>query len=123
MFDTTILILDDEERVCEELSEFLVRKKYQVIVSAKPSTAFEILKNNPVDIVFLDLTLPEMDGIVVLEHINKLYPHIQVIMISGNKNVNIEKLASQKGVIDFISKPFRHNDVKQALKKISWRIK
>ena len=112
---TKILILDDEKRICQELSEYLLRKHYLVYSAGKPSTAFKILKNEAIDIIFLDLTLPEMDGIRVLKRIKKIYPRTDVIMISGHSNINLIKEAKQFGAIDFINKPFLHGEIQQAI--------
>ena len=110
-----ILILDDERRVCEELSEYLVRKKFQVYAAEKPSSAFRIMEHNHIDILFLDFTLPEMDGILVLKKVKKQFPEIKVIMISGNGNISVVKEAKRNGAAEFINKPFLHNEVQNAI--------
>ncbi len=115
MKSTKILILDDERRICEELSEYLVRKKFQVYSAEKPSSAFQILNKNHIDILFLDFTLPEMDGILVLKKVKKLFPEINVIMISGNGNFNVVNEAKRNGAAEFLSKPFLHNEVQNAI--------
>jgi DNA-binding NtrC family response regulator len=119
MVGLKVLILDDENRICEELSEFLIRKKYSVRYANKPSIAFQMLQSYPVDILFLDYTLPEMDGIHVLRKMKEKYPDIKVIMISGAENRQIKKEAKEGGAIDFISKPFLHNEVQNALQGIN----
>ncbi len=113
-----VLILDDENRICEELSEFLTRKNFTVQYTNKPSIAFQMIENNPVDILFLDYTLPEMNGIVVLKIIKVKYPDIKVIMISGAESWKIRKEATQNGAIDFLNKPFLHKEVQIALQSI-----
>jgi DNA-binding NtrC family response regulator len=115
----SILILDDEQRICEELSEYLLRKKYAVFSAEKPSAAFDVLKKTSIDILFLDFTLPEMNGIIFLKEVKKMYPKLNVIMISGAENWQIRKEARQNGAIDFISKPFLHKDVTNALQWIN----
>lgn len=113
-----VMILDDEKRIRDELTEYLVRKKSSVYTADRPSTAFHILENTSVDVLFLDIALPEMDGIHVLKKIRRLFPEINVIMISGNDNFEIRNEAKRNGAIDFLSKPFLHNEVKQALSLI-----
>ena len=110
-----ILILDDDERVCEELSEYLVRKRYRVFSAEKPSSAFHILNSNHIDILFLDYSLPEMNGIVVLQKIRELFPKLKVVMISGTANVKVVQEARQLGAVMFLNKPFLHREVQNAL--------
>jgi DNA-binding response OmpR family regulator len=69
MAGLNVLILDNDSRICEELSEFLIRRKYSSRYANKPSIAFQMIKTIPVDILFLDYTLPEMDGILVLKKV------------------------------------------------------
>ena len=110
-----ILILDDDERVCEELSEYLIRKKYIVFSTTTPSFAFKILNRTRIDLLFLDFILPEMNGIKVLKIVKKQYPEIKVIMISGNGNNEIEKEAKKNGAADYLTKPFLHYEVQKAI--------
>ncbi len=109
------MILDDEKRIRDELTEYLIRKKSAVYTADRPSKAFHILENTHVDLLFLDLALPEINGILVLKKIRKLFPDINVIMISGNDNIEMRKEAKRNGAVEFISKPFLHNEVRQAI--------
>jgi len=109
------MILDDEKRIRDELTEYLERKKSDVYTADRPSTAFHILENTQVDLLFLDLALPEMDGIHVLKKIKEQFPKINVIMISGNDNIEVRKEAKRSGAAEFLSKPFLHNEVRQAI--------
>ena len=113
-----ILILDDDERICEELGEYLIRKKYKVYSANRPSSAFRILEKSSIDILFLDLILPEMDGIHVLKKIKRLFPKTDVIMISGNDNMLIIKEAKRMGAIEYLIKPFLHTEVKKAIETL-----
>jgi len=110
-----ILILDDETKVCEELSEYLVRKKYQVYSAEKPSSAFQILNHNNIDILFLDFALPEMDGLQFLKKVKEQFPEINVIMISGTGDHNLADKSKKNGAAEFLSKPFLHYEVQKAI--------
>ena len=59
----TILIVDDEKRVRDELAEFLTGSNCKVFQAGLPSKAFEIVNTNEPDIIILDIKLPEMDGL------------------------------------------------------------
>ncbi|RLD85528.1 MAG: sigma-54-dependent Fis family transcriptional regulator, partial [Bacteroidetes bacterium] len=83
-----ILVVDDEARVIDEIKEFLESKKYQVFSASKPSEAFTLLEKNTIDIMILDIRLPEMSGLEVLEKIKAQNQYIEVIMISGHGDMN-----------------------------------
>jgi len=116
MSNLNILILDDEQRIIEEISEFLISRKYSVFSALLPSEAFGILKKQKIDIVILDIKLPEMDGLQVLEKIKLEYPNkIEVIMISGHGDMSTVIDAMRKGATDYFAKPFRLIDINNAI--------
>ena len=112
-----ILIVDDEPRVIEEIKEFLKAKKYVVYSAEKPSSAFELLKTKKIDIVILDVRLPEMSGLDVLEKIKSDNPDLEVIMISGHGDMNTVIEAMRRGATDYFSKPFRLIDIQNAIQR------
>ena len=112
-----IMILDDEQRVREEIGEFLLENGFQVFKAELPSQAFKILEQNEIDITILDIKLPEMDGIQVLEKIKTSYPEIEVIMISGHGDMNSVISAMRLGASDYFTKPFRLMDVHNSIER------
>lgn len=117
MESLSILILDDEKIFRDEIREFLENDSFTVFVAAKPSEAFSILENEDIDILILDLRLPEMDGFAVLEKVKELYPHIEVIMITGHGDMDAVIQAMRLGAVEFFPKPFRLLDMKAAIKR------
>jgi DNA-binding NtrC family response regulator len=113
----SILVVDDEVRVRDEIAEFLVENKYQVFKASVPSEAFATLKKNSVDIVILDIKLPEMDGLSALEIIKENHPDVEVIMISGHGDMNSVIEAMRRGAADFFPKPFRLMDINLAIQR------
>ena len=116
--DLKILILDDDERIREELMEFLIRRKSIVYTAEYPSTAFNLLQHKHIDVLFLDFALPEMDGLLVLKKIRHLYPNVRVIMISGTGSKNIANQALNLGATEYLKKPFLHNEVTEAVQSL-----
>jgi DNA-binding NtrC family response regulator len=112
-----ILVVDDEQRVREEIAEFLTENKYEVYKAAAPSEAFLILKEKEVHIVILDIKLPEMDGLTALQAIKENYPNVEVIMISGHGDMNSVIEAMRYDAADFFPKPFRLMDINLAIKR------
>ena len=116
--DLKVLILDDDERIREELSEFLTRRRSVVYSEEYPTKAFNLMQNKHIDVLFLDFALPEMDGLVVLRKMQQLYPKVSVIMISGTANCNLAEEAINCGAAHFLKKPFLHKEVTQAVEQL-----
>jgi len=112
-----ILVLDDERVFRDEIKEFLETDSFIVHLAAKPSAAFEILKQTEIDIIILDLKLPEMDGITVLQQVKELYPDVEVIMITGHGDMDAVIQAMRHGAVEFFPKPFRLIDMKAAIQR------
>jgi DNA-binding NtrC family response regulator len=110
-----ILIVDDEPRVVDEIEEFLTRKEFKVYKAGAPSQAFEILKNHMVNIVILDIKLPEMSGLEALLKIKSEFQEIEVIMISGHGDMDTVIQAMRNGASDYFAKPFRLLDINNAI--------
>lgn len=117
MENLKILVLDDERVFRDEIKEFLETDGFDVQVAAKPSEAFEILKLIEIDIMILDLKLPEMDGITVLQKVKELYPDVEVIMITGHGDMDAVIQAMRFGAVEFFPKPFRLIDMKAAIQR------
>jgi DNA-binding NtrC family response regulator len=112
-----ILVLDDERVFRDEIKEFLETDSFVVHLAAKPSAAFEILKQTEIDIIILDLKLPEMDGITVLQKVKESHPDIEVIMITGHGDMDAVIQAMRYGAVEFFPKPFRLIDMKAAIQR------
>ncbi|MDO9512305.1 MAG: sigma-54 dependent transcriptional regulator [Bacteroidales bacterium] len=117
MENLKILIVDDEKSYRTELCEFLENYDFKAFTASSPSEAFKILEYQDIDIVILDIRLPEMDGLEVLERIKKDYHQIEVIMISGHGDMPSVVKAMRLGAIDFFSKPFKLNEVLTSIER------
>ncbi|MCF6170676.1 MAG: sigma-54 dependent transcriptional regulator [Bacteroidales bacterium] len=116
MKNINILVLDDEQRILDEIYEFLTNRNYNVFCALRPSEAFSLLEKQEIDILILDIKLPEMDGIRVLEKVKAAYPNeIEVIMISGHGDMNTVIEAMRMGAADYFPKPFRLIDINNAI--------
>jgi DNA-binding NtrC family response regulator len=115
MENISILILDDERRVRDEIGEFLNKNKFHISKAEKPSEAFQILENESIDIAIVDIKLPEMDGLDVLMRIKKSHPAVEVIMISGHGDMGSVIEALRRGASDYFQKPFRLDEMSQAI--------
>lgn len=112
-----ILIVDDEKRIRDELYDFLTENGYEVYLAGLPSEALNILQNSEIDILILDIKLPEMDGLTLLEKVKSEYQDIEVIMITAHGNMDSVIKAMRRGAFDFFQKPFRLIDVLGAIER------
>jgi DNA-binding NtrC family response regulator len=101
----TILLIDDEASIRRTLKEILEFEKYQVLEAPDGFSAIDIFKKSTIDIVLLDIKMPKMDGLEVLDFLQEINPEVPVIMISGHGNIDTAVEAVKKGAFDFISKP------------------
>ena len=100
-----ILVVDDEVNIIKTVSSILQDEDHEVFSSQSGGEALEFIRSNEVDCVILDVWLPDTDGIDVLSRINKLYPEVAVIMLSGHGSIDIAVRSTKLGAFDFIQKP------------------
>lgn len=99
-----VLIVDDDESILKILSKFLSKKNFHVITAKNGLIACEIIKKEKIDIVFLDIFMPQMNGEDFLDIALKINPKLKVIVISGDaEETSIRML--KKGAFDYIHKP------------------
>jgi len=103
-----ILIVDDEPDMLKLLSMTIQRKApYQVTTTNNPVEALELVKGGGFDLIISDLKMPGLDGIELLDAVKRLNPDIPVILMTAYGTIESASEAMEKGGFDFITKPFR----------------
>ncbi len=100
-----ILVVDDELGICESMTGILTDEGYEVLVAMSGEEALRVLEEDPPCLVFLDIWLPGMDGIEVLQRIRSGFPQVRVVMMSGHGSIETAVKATKLGAFDFIEKP------------------
>jgi len=100
-----ILIVDDEKNIITTISSILQDEGHMVYSSENGGDAVKFLGSNEVDLIILDVWLPDADGMNLLERMKKMYPETAVIMISGHGSIDIAVKATRMGAFDFLEKP------------------
>lgn len=100
-----ILAVDDDSNFLSSLKKVLELSGYKVETIINPNLALNTLENDNYSAVLLDVNMPGKDGITLFEEIQQKYPHIPVIMISGQSNIATAVEAIKNGAYDFIEKP------------------
>jgi two-component system response regulator AtoC len=101
----TILIADDELSIRRSLSVIL-RKKYNVVTAATGEEALSRVRKEDIDLVLLDLKLPDMDGLEVLRQVKRMDANVMAVVITAVKETKTAVDAMKIGAYDFITKPF-----------------
>ena len=120
----TILIVDDDARTRETLRRVLTSAGYDVHQASDGRRGLDFLQSTAVDLVILDIFMPELDGIVVITRMRKDFPNIPVLAVSGggmlerNKTLEIAQLL---GASDTLAKPFDKQTLLSMVEKLLGR--
>ncbi|MFH0790765.1 MAG: HD domain-containing phosphohydrolase [Candidatus Omnitrophota bacterium] len=106
MAEGSILVIDDEDVICSFINDALGEKGYSVVTTKDAKKGIELSKQNNFDVVFVDLRMPEIDGLTVLTQIRQYNPDSIVIMITGYPSFETVKESLYKGAFDYVVKPF-----------------
>jgi len=113
-----LLVVDDESKITEQLNRQLTRKGFMVFEANNSQNAFRILESYKIDIALLDFMIPhDLNGIDILKQIKKQYPTTEVIMVSGQEDIDVVIEAQRQGAIDFVRKPFTLSDIFFAIER------
>lgn len=112
-----VLVVDDEGGVREGLRRILDRRQYRVETAASADEALVLLDRTPFDVVLTDLQMPGMDGLELLAAIKGRSPQTSVIMITAHGTMDVVIQALRGGVSDFITKPFRPEELLEILER------
>lgn len=120
---TSILILDDEPIVSKRLKPSLEKKGYRVETYTDSASALERVQNQQFDIVITDLKMEGIDGMEFLTEVKKLWPRTEVIVITGFATMDTAKESFQKGIFDFLAKPFKISEITEVIKRAEEKIR
>jgi two-component system response regulator PilR (NtrC family) len=107
----SILVIDDEEIMREILEALLTREGYQVRIASSGEEGLEIARSTPFDAAIVDVMMPGMDGIATLEELRRLDEELPVLMITAFASVETAIAAMKRGAFDYITKPFKNDEV------------
>lgn len=120
---TTILVLDDETIVLKRLGPALEKAGYAVEVFSRSADAFNRIQQTVFDIVITDLKMDGLDGMQFLTEVKDRSPETEVIVITGFATMETAKESFQKGVFDFLAKPFKLGEILETVRKAEAKIR
>jgi DNA-binding NtrC family response regulator len=120
---TQVLILDDEPIVWKRLKPALEKAGYEVEAFTQSSNAMRRVAEKEFDIVVTDLKMEGIDGMAFMTEVKKRSPRTEVIVITGFATMETAKESFQKGVFDFLAKPFKRGELLEIVKKAEAKVR
>jgi len=114
----TILIVDDDDVIQETLSDVLKKRGYEIFLAGSGKEALEMLKKHLIDLILLDIRLPDIDGLEVLKKIKEIDSEILVIMMTAVcTDIPTAVAAMKSGAYHYLNKPFELDELKLLIEK------
>lgn len=114
-----ILVVDDEPHILEVLQELLETEGYETRTADSGFSALAAVRDFSPHIVFLDIRMPEMDGIQCLRRIKEAKPGAEVVMISGFATLEMARRSLEIGAFDYIGKPLSFDHIREVIHHIT----
>lgn len=118
---TKVLLVDDEKDFLDVLGERMKLRGMDVSTAASATEALKITEKKSFDAIILDLKMPEMDGLEVLQNIKEKNPELQVILLTGHGSIEKGVEAMRLGAMDFVEKPADLENLSEKIKKAQAR--
>ncbi len=112
-----ILVVDDEERVCQTLEEFLTLRGYLVDMASSGPEALKMLEENVYALLLTDLMMPRMNGIELMEQAKELDSDLMVVIITGFGTIETAVQALKQGAYDYVLKPFSLMEIERSVER------
>jgi len=116
MNNSTILIVDDERGVRQSFN-MVLKEDFRLLFAENGATALDIFKQKHVDLVLLDILLPDLDGLVLLKELKESEPETEIVMVSALKEISSAVRAMKLGAFDYIAKPFEVDELLSVVKR------
>ena len=100
-----VLIVDDEKNIRLTTAQTLERSGYAIETAANGKEAIQKLQQQPFDVMVLDIKMPQMDGLEVLQQVHQQYPALKILMVSAHATLEEAVQAMKLGAVDFVQKP------------------
>ncbi len=111
-----VLIIDDDKGMCQLLSDIIISEGFKAFDAQDGIMALKEVRTHTPDVVLLDIKLPGMDGMKVLEEIKSIDESLVVIMLTGYGDIKDAVKTIKMGAFDYITKPFENDDIVEIIK-------
>ncbi len=113
-----VLVVDDEPDICEYMTLLLTQSGYQVVALTNPLEVIDTLKADTFHIVILDLMMPKLNGIELLDQIRRIDTDIAIVIFTGYPSVDTAVQSLKHNVSDYIKKPFDVQEFTETIERI-----
>jgi DNA-binding NtrC family response regulator len=113
-----IMIVDDEENICEALAAWFQKDGYRVETAESGQEALELMQQSPCDVYLVDIKMPGMDGIELLARLKERQPDVDVIMITAHGSIRTAVEAMKRGACDYLCKPFDPDQLSLVMERV-----
>lgn len=113
----TILLVDDDLQVCRLIERILSDEDIRILTAHSGASAVQIAGRTPLDLVILDVKLPDMNGTEVLRRLRNIDAGMAVIMVTGYGSPETVRAAMELGAVDYLTKPFSRQEMTQVVRE------
>src|ERR1700690_755148 len=107
----SILVVDDESEIREGLELLLKTEGYQVSIAETGQSGLTRLGERPFDLLLLDVSLPDRNGIEMLKDIRRQDPHLPIVLITAYGSIEMARTAFKSGAMDYITNPWSNDEL------------
>ena len=112
----SILVADDDKFFRDHLRNVLQKEGYKIQTVESGTEAIRKILQESIDVLILDIYMAGMDGFETISLIERINPHLPIIVITGNSCLDVERKARAEGIFYFFTKPFDINQMKRVVK-------
>ena len=113
-----VLVVDDDKAICEYMETFLAKDGFEVKTLNDPSSAPDEVKNGGYHLVVLDLMMPKLDGLQVLERIRKVDNDVAVVIFTGYPSLETAVQSMKLDAVDYLKKPFNPEEFRVVVDRV-----
>ncbi|MGE0822008.1 MAG: two-component system response regulator [Candidatus Binatia bacterium] len=107
----TVLVVDDNKDAVDIITRLLVQKGLIPLCAYSGQECLDIVRNQPVDVIILDVMMPGMDGLEVCRQLKNIVPTLPVILLTAKDDMATRTAGMSLGVSEFVVKPVNHRDL------------
>ncbi|NPA74737.1 MAG: response regulator [Euryarchaeota archaeon] len=117
-----MLVVDDNQDITKLIKIYFTKRGYEVLIANKGEEAFKLMEQNPdIDVILLDVMLPDFSGIEILEQIRGIMKNAVIIMVTGVNDLETVVNAMKLGADDYVVKPFRLGEMEQKIENLMFK--
>jgi len=113
-----ILVVDDEDIVLESCRRVLEADGYEVLLAASADQALQMIRDEPPDLLLVDVKMPEHDGVYLIREVRKERPDIPIVLMTGYTTKETVAEAAQIGAATLIAKPFTPDELAETVRRV-----